>query len=114
MIYLNNGIKFYPIELVVFTAKKSIHLKPIVLKVLNQNGLIKQVGKTIIDQTYAFFIVNGLSKRHWPYTEKAAVYIINFTFFSINLDSMSLYEHWVHKINLLVEYIKPPICTLCI
>jgi len=49
MIYLDNDIEFYPIELAVFVVKKGIHLKPIVLGVLSQNGPIEQVGKTIID-----------------------------------------------------------------
>ena len=49
MIHLDNDIEFYPIELTTFVIKKGIHLKPIVPKISNQNGPIKQPGKTIIN-----------------------------------------------------------------
>ncbi len=106
MIHLNNSIEFYPIKLVTFASRKNIHLKLIVLETSNQNSPIERAGKTIIDQIYISFITNGFFERHWLYVEEAVAYIINLTFFSINLDSMSLYERWVRKINLFVKYIK--------
>ncbi len=45
MIYLDNSIEFYPIELIAFIVEKGIHLKPIVLKVLNQNSPIEQIER---------------------------------------------------------------------
>ncbi len=109
IIYLDNGIKFYPIELATFVIEKSIHLKPIILGTSNQNGPIERTGKTIINQVYTSFIINGLPEGHWPYTEETTVYIINFTLFSVNPDSINLYKCWAYKINLSIEYIKPSI-----
>ncbi len=65
-----------------------------------------------MNQIYASFIANGLLEGHWPYAEEAAVYIINYTPSSANLNSMSLYERWVRTINYPEAYIKPPIRTL--
>ena len=73
VIYLDNGIEFYPIELETFVIGKDIHLKFIILRTSNQNDLIKRTDKTIIDQIYISFITNGLFKRHWPYVEETAV-----------------------------------------
>ncbi len=114
MIYLNNGIEFYPIELVAFVIKKSIYLKPIVLRASNQNGPIERTEKTIIDQICISFIANGFLKGYWLYIEEAAVYIINFISSFANPDSVSLYERWACGINFPIEYIKPSIRTFCI
>ncbi len=64
MIYLDNGIEFYPIKLVAFIVKKGIYLKPIVSRASNQNGPIERTGKTIIDQVYISFVANGLLKGY--------------------------------------------------
>ena len=62
IIHLDNGTKFYLIKLAIFTAKKGIHLKPIVLRTSNQNGPIERIKKIIINQIYISFIINRLFK----------------------------------------------------
>ncbi len=114
IIYLDNGIKFCLIQLKAFAVSKGIRIKTIVFSTFSQNGPIEQAGKTIIDQVYMSFIVNRFFERYWLYVKEAAVYIINYTFFSINPDLMNFYERWVRVVNYPEAYIKPSIRMLYI
>lgn len=74
---IDNGLEFYSIKFNDFCKQEGIEIHHIIIGTLQQNGVTKQMNKTLLDKARYKFSKVSLEKEFWAEVLNLASYLVN-------------------------------------